>query len=79
MGMGGMGGNPLAEFAQNPHFATIMQRAREDPGFYQEFMNKLASENPQLFAMIQQNPMAFMNMMMTGNPDAVPTQMQGMP
>lgn len=49
---GGAGGNPLAELAQNPHFAVIMQRIREDPNFYQEFMTKLAQDNPQLFALI---------------------------
>ena len=41
---------------------------RENPQFYQQFMARLEQDNPQVFAAIQQNPMAFMNMIMGGNP-----------
>ena len=42
---------------------------RENPDFYQQFMQRLSQEQPQLHAAIQANPMAFMNMVMSGNPN----------
>lgn len=40
-------------------------------------MARLEQDNPQVFAAIQQNPMAFMNMIMGGNPAMA--GMAGMP
>ena len=40
-------------------------------------MTKLSQDNPQLFALIQQDPMSFMNMVMTGNANAVPSMPPG--
>jgi len=42
----------------------------QNPQFYTEFMQMLQNEQPQLYAVIQQNPMAFMNLMMGGNVNA---------
>ena len=42
----------------------------QNPQFYNEFMTMLQSEQPQLYQVIQQNPMQFMNLMMTGDVNA---------
>ena len=47
----------------------MAQRMRENPQFYQQFMARLEQDNPAVFQAIQQNPMAFMNMIMGGNPN----------
>ena len=64
---GGAGGNPFAALAQNPNFAMIRQRILQDPNFYNQFMQQLAQSQPQLFAVIQQNPGAFMNLILGGD------------
>jgi len=56
----------LASFANNPQFAMLAQRMRENPAFYQEFMQMLQQQQPALYNAIQQNPMAFMNLIMGG-------------
>ena len=38
----------------------------QNPAFFQEFMQTLQHQQPQLYAEIQANPMAFMNLIMTG-------------
>ena len=63
----GAGGNPFAALAQNPNFALIRQRILQDPNFYNQFMQQLAQSQPQLFALIQQNPGAFMNLILGGD------------
>ena len=80
-GMGGMGGGAPPELMAlmgNPQFAQLAQRMRENPQFYQQFMARLEQDNPQVYAAIQQNPMAFMNMIMGGQPGAGGMP-QGMP
>ena len=42
---------------------------RENPQFYQEFMQRLAQDDPSTFQAIQANPLAFMNMVMNGSPN----------
>jgi len=60
------GGNPLAALAANPNFEQLRQRIVSDPAFYQQFMNQLAQQQPQVHALIQQNPAAFMNLILGG-------------
>ena len=43
---------------------------RENPQFYQEFLQQTQQQNPAMFAAIQANQAAFMNAIMTGRPDA---------
>jgi len=69
-GLGGAGGDTdLSELMQNPAWPTIVERLRTNPQFYQEFMQLLQTQNPTVFARIQANPMAFMNLVMGGNPN----------
>ena len=72
-GMGGMGGagipDNLAQLMNNPQFRQLAQRMRENPQFYQEFMQRLSQDDPDTFTAIQANPMAFMNMIMGGSPN----------
>ena len=42
---------------------------RENPTFYQDFMQRLSQDDPDTFNAIQANPMAFMNMVMGGSPN----------
>ena len=64
----------------------------QNPAFFQEVMQTLQHQQPQLYAEIQANPMAFMNLIMTGGaggnggagagagqPGAGAGQMPGMP
>ena len=69
-GQGMAGAAAFAELAQNPQFQRIAQRMRENPQFYQEFIQQLQTQNPALWEAIQQNPMMFMNLVMSGNPMA---------
>ena len=62
----GAGANPFAALANNPNFAQIRQRIISDPAFYNQFMTQLSTSQPQLFALIQQNPGAFMNLILGG-------------
>lgn len=68
-GAGGAGGdNEIFEaLAQNPNFENIRQRITQDPAFYQQFMEQLQDQQPNLFAAIQANPAAFMNLVLGGN------------
>ena len=68
-GMGGVDNSAFANLMQNPQMPQLAQRLRENPQFYQEFMTRLQTQDPQLFAAIQANPMAFMNLVMGGNPN----------
>ncbi len=45
---GGMpaGANPFAALSQNPNFTLIRQRILQDPNFYQQFMQQLATSQP---------------------------------
>ncbi len=65
---GGLGG--LEALANNPNFAAIRQRIIQDPNFYQQFMQQLQQTQPQIFAMIQANPGAFMNLILGGGAGA---------
>ena len=67
VGAGAAGANPFAQLASNPSFSMIRQRILQDPNFYQQFMNQLQQTQPQLFALIQQNPQAFMNLILGGD------------
>lgn len=67
---GGAAGNPFAALASNPNFALIRQRILQDPAFYQQFMQQLQQTQPQLYQIIQQNPAAFMNLILAGDPNA---------
>jgi len=58
------GNNPLAALAANPNFEQLRQRIVSDPAFYQQFMTQLQQQQPQLHAVIQQNPGAFMNLVL---------------
>lgn len=44
----------------------------QNPAFFQEFMGTLQTQQPELYAEIQQNPMAFMNLIMTGGQGGMP-------
>lgn len=71
----GAGGNPFAFLQQNPNFAMIRQRILQDPQFYQQFMQQLSQTQPQIYNLIQQNPQAFMNLILGGDaglPGGVP-------
>lgn len=69
---GGLGG--LAAFVNNPQFQMLRQRMLQNPAFFQEFMATLQQQQPELYAEIQQNPMAFMNLIMSGGQGgAMPT------
>ena len=61
------GGNPFAFLQQNPNFAMIRQRILQDPQFYQQFMQQLSQTQPQIYQLIQQNPSAFMNLILGGD------------
>lgn len=63
------GANPFAALAANPNFGLIRQRILQDPNFYNTFMQQLQQSQPQLYAVIQQNPGAFMNLILGGNPN----------
>jgi hypothetical protein len=65
-GAGAAGGNPFAALASNPNFEQIRQRIATDPNFYNQFMQQLQQTQPQLYQMIQQNPGAFMNLILGG-------------
>jgi len=40
------------EMAQNPNFAQLRQRMLQNPQFYQEFMQMIQTQSPELFATI---------------------------
>lgn len=61
-----LGGNPFEQFASNPGFQQLRQRILQSPQFYQEFMQMLQTQQPQLYEAIQQNPQAFMHMLLGG-------------
>lgn len=65
---GGAGANPFAALASNPNFALIRQRIISDPNFYTQFMQQLQQTQPQVYQMIQQNPGAFMNLILGADP-----------
>ena len=48
---GGMGdNNAMAELMNNPQMPMIAERLRSNPQFYQEFMTRLQTQNPLMFA-----------------------------
>jgi hypothetical protein len=63
------GNNLFQALAQNPNFALIRQRILQDQTFYPQFLEQLAQSQPALYQMIQQNPAAFMNLILAGDPN----------
>lgn len=71
-------GADMAAFFNNPQFAQIRQRILQNPQFYNEFMQMMQTQQPQLYAAIQANPMAFMNLLLSGG-QGVPGAGAGQP
>jgi hypothetical protein len=68
------GEDPFEALSSNPNFENIRQRITSDPQFYQQFMDQLAEQQPNLFERIQANPAAFMNLVLGGNSNVgIPT------
>lgn len=67
-GAGGAG--DFSSLVNNPMFGQLRERILQDPNFFQQFMQQLAQTQPQLYQQIQQNPQAFLQLLMGG---------QGMP
>ena len=51
-GMGGGAGRSFEEIVNNPSFAPLLARMREDPQVYTEFMQTLAQQDPAAFNVI---------------------------
>lgn len=66
----------LMALANNPQFAMLRQRIMQNPNFYNEFMTMLQQTQPQMYETIQQNPGAFMNLILGGHPNAGSGQAQ---
>lgn len=66
----GEGTTDFAALINNPNFSAICDRIRQDPGFYNEFMANLQTQAPEIHNAIQANPMAFMNLVLGGDPGA---------
>jgi len=66
-GEGGEGNELFEALASNPNFENIRQRITQDPAFYQQFMQQLQQQQPNLYAAIQNNPAGFMNLVLGGN------------
>ena len=65
--------NVFEALASNQNFQAIRQRIVSDPAFFNQFMQQLQQTQPQLYAMIQQNPAAFVQTVLGGQ---VPAQQQ---
>ena len=60
------GGNPFEAFASNPGFQQLRARILQSPQFFNEFMQMLQTSQPELHQAIQQNPQAFMQLLLGG-------------
>lgn len=78
-GAGGDAVSMLQNFASNPMFRQVAERLRNDPAFYQEFLQRMQTDDPQMFQAINANPMAFMNILLGGNPNIGGAMGGGMP
>ncbi|EGR31882.1 uv excision repair protein, putative, partial [Ichthyophthirius multifiliis] len=64
-GVGNLGGlEELQQLAQNPQFQQIAMAIRQNPALLQPIMLQLAQSNPQLATLLQQNPQAFLQLLM---------------
>ena len=65
---GATGNEALMQLFANPHFAAIAQRMRDNPQYYEQFMERMRNDQPETYAAISQTSLAFTNMLNTGNP-----------
>ncbi|KAL4476355.1 hypothetical protein ABPG74_010088 [Tetrahymena malaccensis] len=66
-GLQGPGLEQLAQLAQNPQFQHIAQAIRQNPALLQPVMQQLAQTNPEVARILQQNPQAFLQLLLAAS------------